>query len=384
MLTQGAVCNQVVALQFALNHVTDFLPKLVCDGIFGPLTFRRVTEHQKRRGLKPDGVVGPLTLDTLFERARLTGRACFRRSRRPAPMAAPTPLSRAALGVARLNAAPALAMAPAPAFAAAPAPPGLRRPDPDLAVWLNPALAEMARQQAAFQAWWNRPFPKPPLPDLKVVMPWLQPGWTGLLGPVTPPVPRQPIVIAATPPQPLARRQLPVTEEGQEYTIALRTAGGYQSDRKEPKFDGVEVEFALEWPMLKDRVKGLVAGASLAAETDGESVGYSGKGSLALTADTLKLGGRGVLEAIAELSVAALWEGRTAAGLEGELSPKLQFDLQVTGRPEKPGLHMVVGLGPGVTVNSPIMTFGPAADPADHKLRATPFLKGSVGLEYKF
>lgn len=382
MLKQGAVCNQVVALQFALNHVTGFLPKLVCDGIFGPLTFKRVTEHQRRQGLQPDGIVGPLTLDTLFERAQLTGRARFRRSRRPVPIAAPTPLSRAALGVARLNAAPALVKAPA--FAAAPAPPGLRRPDPDLAVWLNPALAEMARQQAAFQAWWNRPFPKPPLPELKPTIPGFHGDWTGLFGPVTPPVPHQPVVIAAAPPQPLARRQLPVTEEGREYTITLKAGANHRIDPRESKFDGVEVEFALEWPMLKDRVKGLTIGASLSAETDGEKVGYTGKGAVALTAGTLKLGERGVLEAITELSLAAMWEGRVAAGLEGELSHKVQFDLQITGKPEKPGLHLIVGLGPGVTVTAPIITFGPAKDPDDHKLRATPFLKGSIGLEYEF
>ncbi|NYZ10917.1 peptidoglycan-binding protein [Azospirillum sp. RWY-5-1] len=381
MLKQGAVCNQVVALQFALNRVTEFLPKLVCDGIFGPLTLKRVMDHQKRQGLRTDGIVGPLTLDTLFERAQLTGRARFQRSRRRVLAAPLTPLGRAALGVARLNAAPAVIRTPA--LVGAPGTPGLRRPDPDLAVWLNPALAELARQQAAFRAWWDRPFPKPPLPELKPVNPWFQPDWSGLLGPVTPPVPRQPVVIAAVPPQPLARRQLPVTEEGREYTITLKTAANHQIDPKKSKFDGVEVEFALEWPMLKNRVKGLTIGASLSAETDGEAVGYTGKGTVALTAGSLKLGERGVLEAITELSLAAMWEGR-AAGLEGEVTHKIQLDLQVTGRPEKPGLHLVLGLGPGATVTAPIVTFGPARDPEDHHLRATPFLKGSIGLEYEF
>ncbi len=69
---------------------------------------------------------------------------------------------------------------------------------------------------------------------------------------------------------------------------------------------------------------------------------------------------------------------------EGEVTHKIQFDLQVTGRPEKPGLHLVLGLGPGATVTAPIVTFGPARDPEDHHLRATPFLKGSIGLEYEF
>jgi hypothetical protein len=40
---------------------------LVVDGVFGPKTHARVVEFQKANGLKPDGLVGPITLGKLFE-----------------------------------------------------------------------------------------------------------------------------------------------------------------------------------------------------------------------------------------------------------------------------------------------------------------------------
>src|SRR5262249_61042121 len=44
---------------------------LQVDGIFGPLTHARVVEFQKSNQLKPDGLVGPKTMEKLFEEEQL-------------------------------------------------------------------------------------------------------------------------------------------------------------------------------------------------------------------------------------------------------------------------------------------------------------------------
>jgi peptidoglycan hydrolase-like protein with peptidoglycan-binding domain len=40
--------------------------QLIIDGIFGPKTYKRVIEFQKKRFLEPDGIVGPITHDSLL------------------------------------------------------------------------------------------------------------------------------------------------------------------------------------------------------------------------------------------------------------------------------------------------------------------------------
>jgi len=66
-LARNQESNEVVALQNALNAVLQPSKPLVLDGIFGPLTEAAVRDHQKRAGLKGDGIAGPRTLETLFE-----------------------------------------------------------------------------------------------------------------------------------------------------------------------------------------------------------------------------------------------------------------------------------------------------------------------------
>jgi peptidoglycan hydrolase-like protein with peptidoglycan-binding domain len=56
----GAQGEEVRRLQKALNLVPGGAP-LAADGMFGPLTHKRVCGFQQQRGLVADGIVGPLT-----------------------------------------------------------------------------------------------------------------------------------------------------------------------------------------------------------------------------------------------------------------------------------------------------------------------------------
>jgi peptidoglycan hydrolase-like protein with peptidoglycan-binding domain len=50
------------------------MPMLTVDGIFGPATEGNVRRYQRNFGLAQDGIVGPLTWESLTkEYARITG-----------------------------------------------------------------------------------------------------------------------------------------------------------------------------------------------------------------------------------------------------------------------------------------------------------------------
>ncbi len=66
--TKGA---DVRAVQDVLNFHIRRLTPLEVDGDFGPLSHARVIEFQKANQLKPDGIVGPLTMGKLFEEEQL-------------------------------------------------------------------------------------------------------------------------------------------------------------------------------------------------------------------------------------------------------------------------------------------------------------------------
>ena len=62
-LQYGSAGAAVAELQRDFNHIFPGYPSLplVVDGDFGPATRAAVQEFQRRVGLDPDGVVGPLT-----------------------------------------------------------------------------------------------------------------------------------------------------------------------------------------------------------------------------------------------------------------------------------------------------------------------------------
>ena len=70
ILRQGARGQDVITLQYLLNMVSIYHPGIPApaqDGIFGSGTKRAVTAFQQTVGLTPDGVVGPLTWQALYE-----------------------------------------------------------------------------------------------------------------------------------------------------------------------------------------------------------------------------------------------------------------------------------------------------------------------------
>jgi hypothetical protein len=72
-LSIGSAGDTVKDLQAGLNKLTTNLPSLVEDGKFGPKTQSRVKEFQRSKGLKDDGIVGPLTMAALLEALRRLG-----------------------------------------------------------------------------------------------------------------------------------------------------------------------------------------------------------------------------------------------------------------------------------------------------------------------
>lgn len=65
-LSIGSAGPFVRELQESLNLLPTKLARLVADGLFGPKTQGRVKEFQGQNGLTADGVVGPLTRESLL------------------------------------------------------------------------------------------------------------------------------------------------------------------------------------------------------------------------------------------------------------------------------------------------------------------------------
>lgn len=69
-LRQGSRGQDVITLQYLLNMAAEFNPNIPApaqDGIFGSGTARAVTAFQRARGLNPDGIVGRLTWQALYD-----------------------------------------------------------------------------------------------------------------------------------------------------------------------------------------------------------------------------------------------------------------------------------------------------------------------------
>lgn len=70
VLRQGSSGQDVITLQYLLNYAAEFypdIPSLSQDGVFGSRTRQSVAAFQRIMGLEPDGVVGPLTWEALYE-----------------------------------------------------------------------------------------------------------------------------------------------------------------------------------------------------------------------------------------------------------------------------------------------------------------------------
>jgi hypothetical protein len=83
VLKFGNTSPDVAVVQHALNRVLPKQPLLKVDTIFGPKTQGRVKEFQSVKNLNPDGIVGPLTLNSLFVRKSLEATVRITRDRSP-------------------------------------------------------------------------------------------------------------------------------------------------------------------------------------------------------------------------------------------------------------------------------------------------------------
>lgn len=69
VLRQGSQGQDVVTLQYLLNVIAQYHPKVpapIQDGIFGSGTRQSVVAFQQAMGLDPDGIVGPATWQSLY------------------------------------------------------------------------------------------------------------------------------------------------------------------------------------------------------------------------------------------------------------------------------------------------------------------------------
>jgi len=87
VLSNGSSGNDVRQLQWLLNYISQYYPvvtgDIAVDGRFGPRTETSVREFQRNFGLNPDGVVGALTWNRLYD--------VFRRIQANSPVPAPIP-----------------------------------------------------------------------------------------------------------------------------------------------------------------------------------------------------------------------------------------------------------------------------------------------------
>lgn len=70
VLRQGSRGQDVITLQYLLNVIATYysnIPRLTQDGIFGSATMQSVAAFQRMMRLEPDGIVGPLTWQALYE-----------------------------------------------------------------------------------------------------------------------------------------------------------------------------------------------------------------------------------------------------------------------------------------------------------------------------
>lgn len=318
---RGDAGSAVAIVQFALNAETPFTPKLKVDGLFGPRTEARVKEHQKKQKLVPDGIVGPLTLDTLFGIMTLTSRAKFSRKSGPAPSG---PTLRPPLG----------GTPPSPALE-----------------WLNPNVAEHLRQQEAFWKWWSGPHPTPTFRPNLVVVPTSTP-----YGPIyLPAVPRY--IDLPGPPAKTAETRVPVEPEGGDFTLGFKSEG--QVDVINRKFMEAKYGIGLDWVVLRRRLAEIEIGATLARDHKGDTSGelevtLSGGSGLTLKQ---KLGQLGSFKFLPYLSTAVSSE--LAFEASGGVKAYAEINIAKIGPVD---LKATIGVKGG-----PKLKFGPVETPDGHE-----------------
>lgn len=390
MMKQGLVGGGVAAVQYALNGAARLAPDwreppLVVDGIFGPRTFARLVDHQKRRGLTPDGVVGPLTLNALFTRAVLRSRVAVEMTASPRASAPTLAAHGFRAGAPRPD---PLSLSPLRLGAPGLGTPGQARPGPrpypDLSSWLSPSLAEMARHQAAFLEWWSKPHPKPPLPapPAPAPAPWDRAleGWAFMA--------RKRQVQVSGAPASTTKAVAHASGSGLELTAKIASEARFGPSPPEVKYYELEIELA--GVLTTSRYGEFKLGVAGAQAVTHKGAGYEAKSALSLTQgrpDLWKSAGpwfsAAKLEMSAEIAAALALEAAMRAA-EVEASAGAELQIAVYRGTGEEGLTLALGVRGGSTTRIPLWVRHPGREPDEEKVRISPFVDATVGLTWRF
>jgi peptidoglycan hydrolase-like protein with peptidoglycan-binding domain len=362
ILRQGDKGNGVAIVQFALNNLTSFVPKLKTDGIFGIKTAERVRQHQQQKRLKPDGIVGPITLDTLFEIAQLTATAEFKENDRDQSTALGFQQTRQ-----NVSSFPGSSFIPpfkpqSPSFPGGsfipPFNPSQPLPPPNL---LSSATAEFLRHQQAFWTWFAQPAPKPPMPELNaVVVPT-----PGPFGPVFLPVAHQTITLPG-PPAKAASAKINFDTSGRSISLVIK--GDASVDVAKWKFKEATYGIGMDWVVLNGRVAQMEVSPAFVRNNEGKirgEVQVSLKGASGLTLKH-KLGELGALKLLPYLATAVT----TEFAIQGSLGFKAKAEINIT----KNGPFIMkaeIGIGGAMKLG-----YGPVEQPNGsviHQITGSPF-----------
>jgi hypothetical protein len=251
LLKNGSTGSPVAAVQFALNSAHNPSTPLKVDGIFGPKTEAVTRSYQSRHALKPDGLVGPLTLDKLFQVLTMTARVRMRPKYRVGSAVAP-PVRAGGLS---------------------------NRPAPP--AWESPWVAEMRRAHEAFLKWMAQPVPKPPLPAPPMGPPSVVIPTNLLFGPFGPLLPDTKQVTLPGPPA-TSSATIPAPVEGSN--VAVQVGAESTFNILQGKHEESEYKLTLDWGRIMGTPWAQVGlGTSLVTNHEGDvsvevEVSVTGKG----------------------------------------------------------------------------------------------------------
>jgi hypothetical protein len=212
MLSFGTQSADVGVVQLGLNRVLPKLTPLKVDGIFGPRTDERVRGFQSTRQLKPDGIVGPLTLNGLFARKSLEATVKITHG------TAPSTAVSSSFGIQPPNLLPK----PSPPF------------------FTDPRDVAWSLEWATFMTWLAQRPPKGPMPPMPSPSP---PSAADPKPPILGPGPV--IFVPVTEPRTEAARPLP--ETGGNVEVKFEAGGSFTPTKSlKPKFQELKlsVDFA--------------------------------------------------------------------------------------------------------------------------------------------